>query len=162
MDSSSEMGQSMEDHRFNILEGDKVMAQIILRPEFRTSGGEVSDLELDGKYAGTVTLIYRESDRLIGSIQLDKAMLSQHEKKQVVEWSDDYVHSLADALNVEECEVLVTYAKFDHIVTSFDANLDESVDYELEDESFREMLDDTRLEDIIDTDERDEYIMEDV
>lgn len=161
MDTSSELGQSMEDHRFNISEGDMVMAQIILRPEFRTAGGEVNDLEMDGKYAGTVTLIYRERDRLIGSIQLDKAMLSLQEKNKVARWADDYIHSLADALNVEECEVLVTYAKFDHIVTSFDVELDESLDYEQDDEIFEDMLDDSRLEDIIDSGDRDEYTMND-
>jgi hypothetical protein len=128
-----------------------VMAQITLRPEFRTAGGEVNDIELDGKYAGTMTLIYRENDRLIGSIQLDKSMLSQYEKQKLTVWADDYVHSLADALGVEECEVLVTYAKIDHIVTGFDADLDDSFEY---------ILDESKLEDIIDSGRRDEYTMD--
>jgi hypothetical protein len=138
-----------------------VMAQITLRPEFRTAGGEVNDLELDGKYAGTITLIYRENDRLIGSIQLDKALLSQHDKTRLAMWADDYVHSLADALGVEECEVLVTYAKIDHIVTGFDTGLDDRSDDELDDDKFEYMLDESRLEDIIDSGNRDEYTMDD-
>jgi hypothetical protein len=134
-----------------------VMAQITLRPEFRTTGGEVNDLELDGIYAGTMTLIYRENDRLIGSIQLDKAMLSEQEKQKLTVWADDYVHSLADALGVEECEVLVTYAKIDHIVTGFDEGLDDSLD----DDNFEYLLDESKLEDIIDSGKRDEYTMDD-
>jgi hypothetical protein len=138
------------------------MAQIILRPEFRTAGGEVSDLEMDGKYAGTVTLTYRERDRLIGSIQLDKAILSHQEKEEVAKWADDYVHSLADALHVEECEVLVTYAEFDHIITGFDVDLEEEAfDIEMEDDQFDDMLDDSSLEDMIDPIDRDEYKMND-
>lgn len=137
------------------------MAQINLRPEFRTAGGEVNDLEMDGKYVGTVTLTYRERDRLIGSIQLDKAILSHQNKEEVAKWADDYVHSLADALRVEECEVLVTYAKFDHIVTGFDVDLEEAFENESDDEQFDIMLDDSRLEDIIDPTDRDEYTMGD-
>lgn len=135
------------------------MAQIVLRPEFRTAGGEVNDLELNGKYAGTVTLTYRERDRLIGSIQLDKALLSKQEKEKVVKWADDYVHSLADALRVEECEVLVTYAKFDHIITGFDVDLEEFMDDEIDDEQYVSVLDDSNLEDIIDPGDRDEITM---
>ncbi|MEX2414569.1 MAG: hypothetical protein WD424_00380 [Paenibacillaceae bacterium] len=137
------------------------MAQIILRPEFRTAGGEVNDLELDGKYAGTVTLTYRERDRLIGSIQLDKAILSHQEKEKVAKWADDYVHSLADALRVEECEVLVTYAKFDHIITGFDVDLEDAFENKMDEDQFDDMLDDTGIEDIIDPSDRDEYTMND-
>jgi len=139
------------------------MAQIVLRPEFRTAGGEVSDLEMDGIYAGTVTLTYREKDRLIGSIQLDKAVLTREEKEEVAKWADDYVHSLADALRVEECEVLVTYAKFDHIITGFDVEIEieDSVDNELDDDQIDDLLDDPSLEDIIDPADRDEYTMGD-
>ncbi len=136
------------------------MAQIVLRPEFRTAGGEVNDLELNGKYAGTITLTYRERDRLIGSIQLDKAILSHKQKEEVLKWADDYVHSLADALRVEECEVLVTYAKFDHIITGFDVDLEDALDSELDDDQYEHMLDDSKLEDIIDPSDRDELMMD--
>ncbi len=135
------------------------MAHIVLRPEFRTAGGEVNDLELNGKYAGTVTLTYRERDRLIGSIQLDKAILSHKDKEEVVKWADDYVHSLADALRVEECEVLVTYAKFDHIITGFDVDLEEVLDSEIDDDMYEGAIDDSSLVDIIDPGDRDEVTM---
>jgi hypothetical protein len=122
------------------------MAHIALRPEFRAAGAEVNDIEIDGKYAGTMTLTYREGDRLIGAIQLDKTTLSGREKEKVSDWTDEYVHSLADALRVTECEVLVTFGKFDHIVTAY------------EDELYEEAFDDQRLDDI-DPGGQDEYIM---
>lgn len=96
------------------------MAHVTIRPEFRTAGGEVSDLEIDGKYAGTLTLTYREYDRMMGAIQLDQAALSDEEKQVVSVWADEYVHDLAGALRVEQCEVLVTYSAFDHIVTAYE------------------------------------------
>jgi hypothetical protein len=135
------------------------VAQIVIRPEFRTAGGEVNDLEINGKYAGTLTLTYREKDRLIGSIQLDKTTLSHLEKEEVSQWADDYVHSLADALRVEECEVLVTFAKFDHIITGYDIELDDVLDHDVIDEELDDAIDDPSLEDIIDPNERDEYTM---
>src|SRR5690606_34660927 len=96
------------------------MAHVTIRPEFRTAGGEVSDLEIEGKYAGTLTLTYRENDRMIGAIQLDRTTLSDEEKEVVSAWADEYVHDLADAMRVQDCEVLVTYSAFDHIVTAYD------------------------------------------
>src|SRR5690554_2598246 len=137
------------------------MAQFTLRPEFRTAGGEVNDLEMDGIYAGTVTLTYRENDRLVGSVQLDKSMITKEEKKEVALWADEYVHSLADALHVEECEVLVTYSKIDHIISSFEEVADDDIDVDLFDGTFKDKDDDSSLDDIIDPNDRDEYTMYD-
>lgn len=92
----------------------------MMRPGFRTAGAEVSDIEVDGKYAGTLTLAYRDGDRLVGAVQLDPAGVPDREKKAVSDWADEYVHSLAEALRVSECEVLVTYGPFDHIVTAYE------------------------------------------
>mgnify|MGYP006976754615 CR=1 FL=1 len=93
---------------------------IVFRPVFRAAGAEIVDIETDGKYAGTMTLAYREGERLAGAIQLDRAGLPPRDKKDVSDRADEYVHALADALRVEECEVLVTYGTFDHIVTAYD------------------------------------------
>lgn len=100
----------------------------MLRPGFRAAGAEVNDIELDGKYAGTMTLAYREGDRLVGAIQLDQAGLSSREKENVSRWIGEYVHSLADALRVDECEVLVTFGPFDHIITAYPQTANEVLD----------------------------------
>lgn len=94
------------------------MPHVMLRPAIRTSGGEAGDLEVDGKYAGTLTLVWREGDRLTGSIQLDRLALSREEKRRVSEWADEYVGALGDALGVGEVEVVVTAGTFDHLISS--------------------------------------------
>ncbi|ANE48275.1 hypothetical protein SY83_20515 [Paenibacillus swuensis] len=114
------------------------MPNISLRPDLRTSGGEVNDVVLNGKYAGTLTLVYREGDRISGSIQLDKESMSPSDKEAVIEFTQHYVQSLIDALNVEDCDVLVTYSKYDHVIAT-DHNIGEVTEmvedaFEYEDE----------------------------
>ncbi|MFD2613219.1 hypothetical protein [Paenibacillus gansuensis] len=106
------------------LTGGAFMLNISLRPDLRTSGGEVNDVVLNGRYAGTLTLVYREGDRISGSIQLDKESMSAREKEAVIEFTQHYVQSLIDALNVDECDVLVTYSRYDHVIAT-DRNIGE-------------------------------------
>lgn len=92
------------------------MSNISIRPDMRTDGGEVCDIVLNGHYVGDITLVYREGSRLSGSIQLEKSTLTPGEKDQVVQYVQDYVYMLASALDVEDCDVVVTYSYFDQVI----------------------------------------------
>lgn len=92
------------------------MANVKLRPDFRTSGGEVNDIVWNGSYVGTITLVYREEDRISGAIQLEDASLKARDKEYVVQFLQDYVQSLVDALDAKECDVVVTYSAYDRIL----------------------------------------------
>ncbi|MFD2671834.1 hypothetical protein [Marinicrinis sediminis] len=110
------------------------MAEIVIRPDMRTHGGEVSDILLDNHYVGSICLVYRERERMTGSIQLDKESLTPYHKRRVNEHVHAYVESLMDAMNLEECDVMVTYSRYDHVIAS-DTNvgvIDEFVDEEME------------------------------
>lgn len=108
------------------------MANVILRPDLRTAGGEVNDVVLDGRYAGTLTLVYREGDRISGSIQLEEESLSYEDKDDVMEYVQQYVQSMIDALGVVECDVLVTYSKYEHVIAT-DRNIGQISDFVEED-----------------------------
>jgi len=97
---------------------DKAMATIRIRPDLRTACGEICDIVVNGKYAGTCVLVYREKERLSGSIQLDRDSLSPRTKHQVVRHMNEYVQSLVDALQTPECDVIVTYSRYDHVIAS--------------------------------------------
>ena len=89
------------------------MSNLVIRPDLRTSGGEVSDILLDQQYVGTLTLVYREGERISGSIQLDQDTLPREQKDEVIQFAQTYVQSLIDALDVPELNVLVSYSSFD-------------------------------------------------
>ncbi|TBL81348.1 hypothetical protein [Paenibacillus thalictri] len=91
------------------------MSNVSLRPDLKTSGGEVQDIVWKGRYIGTMTLVYRESDRLSGAIQLEAASLGARDKEEVAEFLQDYVQYMAGALNVMECDVVMTYSPYDRI-----------------------------------------------
>ncbi|TMV47805.1 hypothetical protein FE783_20445 [Paenibacillus mesophilus] len=94
------------------------MAVITLRPDLKTSGGEVTELLLDGRFVGAVTLVYREGGRISGSIQLDRESLYGSRKAEAVSAAQTYVEHLMDALEAKECEVIVTCSGYDHIITA--------------------------------------------
>ncbi|OGX68104.1 MAG: hypothetical protein A2189_02260, partial [Paenibacillus sp. RIFOXYA1_FULL_44_5] len=94
------------------------MEQLSLRPDLKTTGGEVHDIMLNNQYAGTVALVYREGQRISGSIQLDQGMVSVSQKKEVVQYIQEYVQNMMYALEAKECEVLVMYSEYDHIIAS--------------------------------------------
>jgi hypothetical protein len=133
------------------------MANIVLRPDLRTSGGEVNDILLRGKYAGTLTLVYREGVRISGSIQLEKESLSRKDKDSVVEFAQEYVQSLIDALDVSESDVVVTYSEFDHIIATdnnvgtireFVQNFDGDDLEDIDDDDYDYVEEDSRFDDI--------------
>ncbi|MEB3100210.1 hypothetical protein [Ferviditalea candida] len=91
------------------------MEKITMRPDLRTAGGEVSDMMLSGRFVGTVSLVYRENERMTGSIQLEKRNLSGKSKERLIRFAENYVNSLANALNVKESDVVLTYSDYERI-----------------------------------------------
>lgn len=129
------------------------MTDVMLRPDLKTASGEVNDILWDHQFVGSMTLVYRENDRIGGAIQLEQEMLPIHAKQQVMAFVQQYVQSLIDALSVQSCDVLVTYSEYDHVIATdrlesdFGAqNVEEDFDYEhdwsdydrLEDENLNE------------------------
>ncbi|MGF7031431.1 hypothetical protein J2T17_002342 [Paenibacillus mucilaginosus] len=116
------------------------MNHVWIRPDLKTAGGEVSDILYKNRYVGTLTLVYRESDRIAGSIQLEQEVLSAEAADEVYEHLHAYVHSLAAALRVDECEVMVTNSSIDHVIAMEEEEalvgeleaVDEDFDYDTE------------------------------
>jgi hypothetical protein len=141
------------------------VAGILLRPDLKTAGGEVCDIMCNGEFVGTLTLVYRESDRLTGSVQLEQQSIAPVDKRKVYGFLQTYIRSLVDALGIKECEVLVTYSDYDFIIaidhalkavsTEEESNTpayhDDEIDYEW-------VRDETQLNDV-DPDNQDEVDM---
>lgn len=94
------------------------MTDVMIRPDLRTTGGEVNDIVVRGRYAGTLTLVYREKERMSGSLQLEREMLNPRDKRNVVRVVQSYVQSLIDAYQVSECSVMATYSRYDHVIAT--------------------------------------------
>lgn len=92
------------------------MTMITLRPDLKTAGGEVTELLLDGRFVGAMTLVYREGGRLSGSVQLDRESLKGDLKQEAVRAAQNYVEYMVDALGAKDCEVIVTCSPYDHII----------------------------------------------
>ncbi|MEF3302595.1 hypothetical protein [Paenibacillus sp. GYB003] len=91
---------------------------ITLRPDLKTAGGEVTELLLDGRFVGAMTLVYREGDRLSGSVQLERDSLEGGKKAEAIQAAQQYIEHLVDALGARDCEVIVTCSSYDHIMTA--------------------------------------------
>jgi hypothetical protein len=85
------------------------MTDITFKPELRTTGGEVIDIFQREKYLGTMTMVYRETDRLCGVVHLEDEQISGRLKEKLFVQLQSHVHCLVDALDLEQCEVLVFY-----------------------------------------------------
>lgn len=94
------------------------MGQITLRPELVTSSGEACGIMLDHQYIGSLTLLYREEDRIWGSVQLDEEVLDADEKEQVDLFIHQYIENMIDAVGAPECFVSSTYSYYDHIIST--------------------------------------------
>ncbi|MCD1259111.1 hypothetical protein B5M42_009700 [Paenibacillus athensensis] len=94
------------------------MAAIQLRPDLKTAGGEVCDIMYEGEFAGTLTLVYRESDRLSGSVQLERQSLSASDKERVLVFVKEHVEDLVRAVRAQSCEVFVTYSDYELIIAT--------------------------------------------
>ncbi|GIP37973.1 hypothetical protein J31TS4_12530 [Paenibacillus sp. J31TS4] len=88
------------------------MADIMLRPDMKTPGGEAYDLLIGGRFAGTLLLVYRESDRVAGAVQLDEESVTPYERDQIRSFVQDYVRELADALDAPDSSVILTCSPF--------------------------------------------------
>jgi len=100
------------------------MANVMLRPDLKTAGGEVNDILFNHRSVGTLSLVYRENDRIAGALQLEQEVLSESEKEAVFESVHAYVQALAGAIQAKSCEVMATYGSYDHIIAT--ESLDEA------------------------------------
>jgi len=82
--------------------------KVELIPDLRTSGGEVQDIMVDGQYVGSLLLVFREGDRVSGSLQVEQDSLPDETEQCIVEQVHEYIRSLADAVSAAEYEVLVS------------------------------------------------------
>ncbi|EXX88476.1 hypothetical protein BG53_00285 [Paenibacillus darwinianus] len=105
------------------------MRNIELRPDLRTSGGEVSDIMVGGQVCGTLTLVYREGDRVAGAVQIKEESLKQGDKARVVSFLQNHIQSLVHAVRAETCDVIMTYSTYDQIVTT-DSEMEMQADKE--------------------------------
>lgn len=132
------------------------MTNIALRPALKTAGGEVTELLLDGRFVGMMTLVYRENGRLAGSVQLEKESLAGKWKMEAVQAAQSYIRHLTEALGAEDCEVIVTWSSYEHMIT-FGEQTD--VDELLDERALFEEDEDTWLGDV-EPDEIDTMLME--
>ncbi|MDQ0169771.1 hypothetical protein [Paenibacillus tundrae] len=78
-----------------------------LIPNLRTLGGEVLDVMVHGQYVGSLLVVYRENDRLSGSLQLERGSLTEASEEIVMDKVHEYVRALVDAVEADYYEVLV-------------------------------------------------------
>jgi hypothetical protein len=135
------------------------MPHIWIRPDLRTDGGESNDILVDGRYAGSMTLIYREGRRLCGAVQLDRDTLKSRHLEEVVRHARRYVNDLLDACGASECDVLVTVGWVEQVIAEEGRAqpvvraIDEDEPYEAD-----YVVQDDRLDDV-GVEERDEMAM---
>ncbi|MDM5278600.1 hypothetical protein QUF95_14445 [Paenibacillus silvae] len=84
------------------------MKQVELTTDLRTAAGEVQDIMVDGRYAGTLVLVYREGERLSGSLQLDQEVIDDQAESFITDKVEGYIRMLADAVGASHYEVLVS------------------------------------------------------
>jgi hypothetical protein len=96
------------------------MANVFLRPDLKTAGGEISDILLNGRYVGSLSLVFREYDRVSGAIQLEKPSLPSTDKDEVLEYLYQHIQAFASSVEAEECTVAVTYSSFDSFIDPFE------------------------------------------
>lgn len=94
------------------------MLHVTIRPNFKTAGGEVGDIMLGDVRVGTLTFVYRENDRIAGSVQLEQESLSGREKRQVIRYLRSHVQALIDALRARFCDVVVTCSVYDTVIAT--------------------------------------------
>lgn len=94
------------------------MADIMLRPDLKTAGGEVCDIMYNGEFVGTLTLVYRESDRLKGAIHLEQQSITIANKQAVYDYAHSYIQDVIDALGIAQCEVTVSYSDYDFVIVT--------------------------------------------
>ncbi|WP_019424321.1 hypothetical protein [Paenibacillus sp. OSY-SE] len=116
-----------------------MMAEVQLRPDFRTMSGEAIDVLWQGTYVGVLSLLYREQERLQGSFIID-AQACQDESLVIVEQNiERYVRHVAEALGAADFEVVFVLGQVRRIVAGDEEKgefEDEAGTYEMEYEQY--------------------------
>lgn len=82
------------------------MADIGWRTDLKTSGGEITELLLNGCCAGTLTLVYEEGGRIAGTVRLSETEAADH-LGQVITAVRNYVQQLQKALAATAYDVAI-------------------------------------------------------
>jgi hypothetical protein len=98
--------------------------KVELIPDLRTSGGEVQDIMVDGQYVGSLLLVFREGDRVSGSLQIEQDSLPDETEQYIVEQVHEYIRSLADAVSAAEYEVLVSWGTLYSVLQKSESQTD--------------------------------------
>jgi hypothetical protein len=120
---------------------------IMLRPDLKTSGGEIHDILLNGRYAGNMTLVYREHDRVGGAVQLDRSSLTETDKEEVVGFVRNYIQDLIMAVRAVDCDVIVTNSPYDHIIATNHDEAGRLKEMDDEDDEYELFADDDIVDD---------------
>lgn len=88
------------------------MADIVLKPELRTSGGEATSIYRDGKWVGDMYLVYREKDMLTGTVNIDSGMVESAKVSMVTDKVQQYIAHLGDSLKVKDQDVNVVFGNY--------------------------------------------------
>ncbi|MGO4529178.1 hypothetical protein AB4Z30_08860 [Paenibacillus sp. 2TAF8] len=98
------------------------MIQIDLTTDLRTTSGEVQDIMVDGRYVGSLLLIYREGERLSGSLQLEQELIEEAVEQLIIDKVHAYIRALGDAVAASYYEVLVSCGTLHSVLQPADIN----------------------------------------
>ena len=96
------------------------MTQIDLTTDLRTASGEVQDIMVDDRYTGSLFLIYREGERLSGSLQLEQEFIEEAVEQLIIDKVHAYVRALADAVAASYYEVMVSCGSLHSVLQPVD------------------------------------------
>jgi hypothetical protein len=131
------LGQPKRENN-SIPKGARSVANVFLRPDLKTTGGEVSDILLNGRYVGSLSIVYREHQRVSGAIQLEQPSLPYADKDFVLNYIHSYIQAFAGSVEAAECRVYVSFSAVDCHEDFFEQNADED---DLEDDIYYEDMD---------------------
>lgn len=89
---------------------------IRLRPDLRTANGEVQDIMIEDRYAGTLILVFREGHRLAGSVQLDSQSVPEDAEEEILTYVKQYLLQFRDAVDAEHIDVLLTWGEVESVL----------------------------------------------
>ncbi|MCM3130250.1 hypothetical protein ACFQ3J_11100 [Paenibacillus provencensis] len=89
---------------------------IRLRPDLRTSNGEVHDIMVEHKYAGSLILVFREGQRLAGSVQLDAESIPRDAKDEIIAYVQEYVLQFRDAVSAEHFDIMLSWGRVESVL----------------------------------------------
>lgn len=93
---------------------------IRLRPDLRTANGEVQDILIEDRYAGTLILVFREGHRLAGSVQLDAKSVPPKTKEEILIYVKQYLLQYCDAVDAEHIDILLTWGEVESFLEDED------------------------------------------